>query len=251
MTAVLDAGPAAVLSHRSAAALWGLPGFDLRRLEVSRLRGLDGRQPVAATIHRPRCLPAHHVTVVDGIPCTSVARTIFDLAAVGVPAPRLERLVDTVITRSPATSNRLHQLMGELAARGRPGITVMRAVLATRPEGAKVAASGLEARFEKLVAEAGAGPVERQVDVGGHEWVGRVDYLDRELGIVYEVDSVLHHTSVVDERNDQARDGALHRAGFATVVRISEHAIWYCPAEVVDRIRAVRRDRLASCPRPA
>ncbi|HEX2701508.1 MAG TPA: hypothetical protein VHM89_15010, partial [Acidimicrobiales bacterium] len=43
-------------------------------------------------------------------------------------------------------------------------------------------ASGLEARFARLLAEAGGAPLEAQVDVGGHEWVGRVDFLDRSLG---------------------------------------------------------------------
>ncbi len=48
MCAVLDAGPGAVLSHRAAAAWWGLPGFDLRPIDVTRPRGLTGAPPTLA-----------------------------------------------------------------------------------------------------------------------------------------------------------------------------------------------------------
>src|SRR5438309_351106 len=79
LAAVLAAGQGAVASGRSAAALWGLPGFREGPLEISRPEGL-GHRPVLGAQRRPCHLPDHHVTVVDGIAVTTIERTLFDLA---------------------------------------------------------------------------------------------------------------------------------------------------------------------------
>ena len=77
MAAVLAAGDGAVLSHRSAAAVWGLLASGLVDVTVpSQHRPLTG-----VCFHRSR-LPDDEVTRVDGIPVTSVPRTLIDLAAV-------------------------------------------------------------------------------------------------------------------------------------------------------------------------
>ena len=77
MAAVLDAGPGAVLSHRAAAGLWGLPGFDLGELHVSRTRGGTRRATVLAVVHQPTSLDAHHRAVRNRIPVTTLARTVW------------------------------------------------------------------------------------------------------------------------------------------------------------------------------
>lgn len=86
MAAVLFCGTGAVLSHRSAAALWGVRDPSSRAIEVtvprkSRSRGGIQRHYAA--------LPADEVTVERGIPVTSAPRTLFDLAAV-LPAAAVE-----------------------------------------------------------------------------------------------------------------------------------------------------------------
>ena len=87
MAAVLASGPEAVLSHRAAAALWGIRRV-AHPLEVScpRLRRRPGIRS-----HWSR-LPADEITVEDGIPVTTPARTLFDLAGV-VPLAQLQRAV--------------------------------------------------------------------------------------------------------------------------------------------------------------
>ncbi|MGQ0519719.1 MAG: DUF559 domain-containing protein [Actinomycetota bacterium] len=240
MIAVLDAGPGAVVSHGSAAALWGLPGFSFSTHHVSRPRSRSRCEALVAVVHHPRFLPASHVTDRHGIPVTTLARTLFDLAG-GVHPARLDRLVETVVGRSPSILPTLHAMLEELGATGRGGITVLRAVLADRPPGYVATASGLEARFARILADAGEPPLDRQVDVGGHEWVGRVDFLDRALKIVVEVDSDIHHSSPLDRARDARRDGLLREAGWAAVVRISEDEIWRHPHQVVARVRAARR----------
>lgn len=241
MLAVMDAGDVAVASHWMAAWLWRLTGFDLDRLDVTVLRGNDTRAPRMATLHRPRLLLPHHVTHVENVPVTSIARTVFDMAGVLSPR-RTERLVDTVVTRSPSMLEVLHRTLDELAARGRAGITTMRTLLAERPVGTPVVASGLEARFEEILRMAGEAPLSRQVDAGGHDWIGRVDFCDRELALLVEVDSALHHTSLLDMRLDAIRDEALTAAGWRKIVRIPEHWIWHEPWRVVAAIRSARAE---------
>ena len=236
MVAVLEGGPAAIASHEAAAWLWRLPGFGPTP-DVIRPRNTYA----GPTAHRPRLLLPEHETTVRGIRCATLPRTIFDLAAI-LPMGRTARLIDTVVTRSPAMLPALQVMLPRLACRGRSGITVMRTLLDERPVGSKVPASGLERRFEQLCRNAGITGLERQVDVGGHSWLGRVDYLRSDLGLIVEVDSDLHHTSVTDKANDAARDASLLAAGYRRVERVSEENIWYRPSVAVENILAAIRD---------
>ncbi|HSH23618.1 MAG TPA: hypothetical protein VK975_06110, partial [Acidimicrobiales bacterium] len=108
------------------------------------------------------------------------------------------------------------------------------------PLGYIAPASGTEARLARLLAEAGEAPLDRQVDVGGHEWVGRVDFADPALKILVEVDSALHHSSRLDRAADRRRDGALGDAEWQWVVRISEDQVWRRPREAVALVRQAR-----------
>jgi len=152
MAAVLDAGHGALGSIVTAAAVWELPGFGLRELDVTRGGRRTSRTPPLARLHRPVLLLPHHRTVRNGIPVTTLARTIFDLAGSGVNPARIARLVNMTANKSPGTLVALHRTLDELAKKGRPGITVMREVLAARPVGSVLPASGLEMRFEHLLA---------------------------------------------------------------------------------------------------
>jgi hypothetical protein len=88
MAATFATGPGAVISHRSAAILHGLLGSAAARIDVtSRCRRSPGRSIRA---HQTRTLAPQDVTAVDGIPVTSIARTLLDLTDV-VPARHVER----------------------------------------------------------------------------------------------------------------------------------------------------------------
>ena len=90
MAAVLAGGDGAVLSHRSAAALWRLRPSARGQAEVT-APGRRGRRP-AIQFHQTR-LRADEVTVHDGIPVTTVARTLLDLASV-VEQRQVERAIN-------------------------------------------------------------------------------------------------------------------------------------------------------------
>ena len=134
----------------------------------------------------------------------------------------------------------LHKMLKHLAKRGRPGIRVMRVILAARPVGTKVAASGYEARFDEVLANAGITGFRRQVDLGGHSWIGRFDYIDGVTGVIVEIDSVEHHTSPTDLAADAERDAAAIAAGVPEVVRISTEDLFPRPYLVVATVQEVR-----------
>jgi hypothetical protein len=79
MAAVLTCGSGAVLSHRDAAALWRIR--PRHRGKIALTAPAKGRSPAGVARHSS-LLPPDEVTVRDGIPVTTVPRTIFDLAAV-------------------------------------------------------------------------------------------------------------------------------------------------------------------------
>jgi very-short-patch-repair endonuclease len=182
------------------------------------------------------------VTEVQGIAVTTPARTIFDLAGDPAVHPgRVERVLDTAWARRLVTYRSLHQMLHSLAKRGRPGIGVMRSLLADRPVDYRPPESGLESRFRQLLSEAGLPPMERQVDVGDEAgWIGRVDFIDRANRVIVQIDSDLYHGSVLDQQRDATQTAALRAAGYV-VVRIVEFDLWHRKDEVLNQLRALRR----------
>lgn len=203
---VLDAGPRPVVSHTSAAALWRLA-----TLHVSRARTRSTCAVALGAVHH----------IIAGLPCHRTARHPSDRG--GSHRVRRGRRDPSRPcraarrhrgTRSPSALPTFHALLDELGASGRSGVAAMRAVLATRPVGHVVAESGLEARFERILAAAGEGPLERQVR--GRTRMDRSRRLPRPgMRIVVEVDSHLHHSSPLDRRADQhtGRGAAASRLG--------------------------------------
>lgn len=123
MAAALAAGPEAVLSHRTAGQLWSLVPRSGHRLEITRptyfrpLRGIRG--------HRS-ALPEDERTVVDGIPVTTVPRTILDLTTV-VPRRQVERALNEVEVRRLTDPLSIPDLLARYPRRR--GSAVLRALL--------------------------------------------------------------------------------------------------------------------------
>jgi hypothetical protein len=236
MAGVLDLGVGAVVSRTAAAALWGLSGFDSELVHVTRPRCASSRTSQLAIVHESRFLPAHHCTTRDGIPVTTVARTLFDLAGCLHPL-RTARAVDNALSYHFVALENLRRVAIELVARGRRGSTLMRELLAARGAGYIPTESGLEADFLALLVAAGIELPEGQVDLGGDGWIGRVDFYYRVLRLVIEIDSHTFHSTLLDIQADERRDESMRAAGFR-VMRITEEQLRERPAEVVVRVRA-------------
>lgn len=239
LAAVLAGGDGACATHRTAAALHALPGFGRRHLEIAVLRG---RRPRAtgATVHHVGELPDHHRRVVEGIPVTSVARTIFDLCGCVHPA-RAERALDHCLTRAMVTIPSCWRVLYDLAERGRPGTAWMRVLLQARGDGYVAPASELERTMLELVEDAGLPRPEREIDLGDADgWVGRVELVFREAKVLVEVDSRLHHTALADYEHDRARDNRFVAEGFR-VLRFTADQILHQPDAVVATLRRALR----------
>lgn len=243
LAAVLRAGPEAVASHGSAAASHGIPGFSLERIEVlAPQRSRPRPQPPGL---RWSCrMPAHHRTTRDGIPVTTVARTLFDLCATVHPK-RAERAVDTCLARGLVSFAELLEVFEDLAGRGRTGTRVMREILTDRSPEYVAPASELERRFVEIVRRAGLPEPERQVDLGTRTgWVGRVDFLFRGVNLVVEVDGRPYHSALLDLEADQLRDYRLSASG-RRVLRLRARLLRQQPELVVRLLREAFASRAA------
>ena len=234
MAAVLAAGPGAVLSHTSAAGLLGLPGFGVEPLVVSMPRGR--RSVPGVRLEQSLCLPAHHQRQVDGIPCTSIAWTLFDLCG-DVNAHRAERALDNALARKRVTIPALWRVLDDLAVQGRAGVVLLRQLLTERGGRYIPPESELEARFLDLVKEHGLPVPARQVDLGDtDQWLGRFDFVWRAERLVVEVDGAAFHDGLLDRRRDAQRTAELESLGW-TVLRLRWHDVVLTPRAVIAEIR--------------
>jgi very-short-patch-repair endonuclease len=238
LLAVLDAGPGAYLSGGPAVAWWGLPGFDLRDLQVTRPRGITSTRATFATLHQVLDLRAEHVTVLDGVPIVRPERAFIEVCATTHPQ-RAARMLDNAWSRGLLSGPSARRVLDELAERGRNGIAVARQILDERPDDYVPPASGLEARFAQIVGDAGLPPMRRQVDSGGERWSGRVDFRAVDLPLVVECQSERYHASLSDRADDARRRARLEADGF-TVVEVWDVEIWHRPRDVVQRLLAAR-----------
>ena len=204
---MLACGHGAVLSHRSAAALWCIRPSAGAGVDVT----VSGRRAGQAPGHPapPRALwRAQDIRIRDGIPVTSPARTLVDLADV-VSRRAVERAFDE------AEYLRL-DCTGLTPIAGRPGLGRLRDVLAHHEAGSTRTRSELEERFLELCAGRGLPAPEVNARLNGHE----VDFLWRGAGLVVELDGRAAHDTRRAFERDRMRDAELAVAG-QRVVRVT------------------------------
>jgi very-short-patch-repair endonuclease len=239
LAAVLDASPGAFACGHTAATLWGILGYPILPVQITRARGVTGRRTRLAVLHEVKCLLPRHVTVLDAIPVVRPERLALELCASEHPL-RAARAVDDMWRRRLLSRRSLRRFVGDASAQGRPGVQVLRALLDERGDDYVPCASNLESRFAAIVARSGLPEMRRQVDSGGDVWVGRVDFRDERLPLIVEIQSERYHTALTDARADKVRLAALRDAGF-TVVEITEDQVWHHPHEVIRLIEEARR----------
>jgi len=207
--AVLAYGDESLLSHRSAAALWGIARWRGRPIDVTAPTGRQGpSRREGIWIHRGRLHPEDRAER-GGIPVTTVARTLFDLAEV-VDFTQLERAWEE------ADRLKLLQLraMEQVCQRGygRRALRPIRRLLA-EARAATTTRSPLEDRFQGFCRAYDLPPSQANVHVLGHE----VDVLWPTARLIAELDSWEHHSHRAAFERDRARDPKLLLAGYRTI----------------------------------
>jgi very-short-patch-repair endonuclease len=228
MAAVLAYGPQAVLSHRSASAHWDIgPGF--WKIEVTTPQPRRSRKGIRA--HRATLHP-EDVTVRDGIPVTSVARTILDLAA-KLRHDALTRLIEDADRTERFDLKALERAMARRPHA--PGVRRLKTVLAAY-KGPADTRSKLERDFRALIVSSGLPEPQYNVVVAGLS----VDVYWPQWRLVVELDGDPYHDNPRAFEMDRIRDATLQKAGIR-VLRVTGHRLDNAPSDVLADIIALSR----------
>jgi very-short-patch-repair endonuclease len=222
MAALLAVGPAAALSHTSAAALWGIAKQKGNAIHVSVPTHLRRSSSRGITVHRRKELNA---TTHRRIRVVSVVDALVDLAAeVGFDA--LEQALneaDKLDLVDPET------LRAEIEGERRPGAAKLKAVL----DRFTPTDSTLERDFLRIVREAGLPMPRTQQRVNGH----RVDFFWPTLNLVVETDGLRYHRTPAQQARDRVRDQD-HLVAGGRSLRFTWAQVRFDPARVEAVLRA-------------
>jgi predicted transcriptional regulator of viral defense system len=235
MAAVLACGPQGVLSYRSAASLWGLRANGRSVIDVT-VPSRNGRAREGIDVHRSGTLDGSDIDAVDGIPTTSVARTLLDVAEV-IDRRGIERALD----RAEALRLLDVRAIDEVLARagGRRGAAALRAVVSEIRLGTTLTRSELEERFLSICRDAGLPPdaVNAWIpDPGGGG--AEADFVWRRQRLIVEVDGRAEHGTWRAFEHDRRRDQRLMLLGWR-VVRFTWQQVLFEPGHVAATLEAL------------
>lgn len=254
MAAVLACGSGAMLSHRSAAALWGIvrragssvevvvPAEAKRRaagIRVYRRETTPDRLAIATVREhiedpagwRPSSRAFVLSTQVDRIPVTGPSITLIDFAS-RASVGDVEAAVNEADHRRLIDPETLRAILNLLPRR--PGLTKLRHLLDVATP--TLTTTQLERRFLPLVRKSGLPAPTTQRHLGGH----RVDFYWPSLGLVVETDSLRYHRTPFKQSADKRRDNRHARSGLIAL-RFTHTHVTYEPHYVLTELRAATR----------
>jgi hypothetical protein len=223
LAAVLACGPSAVLSHRSAARLWNLSRGGTYRVDVTAPRSVKPKPGIR--LHRPLSLDAVDTTIVDGIPVTSVAQTLLDLAA---PTSRID--VGKLLHEAEVQQVLDMREVWSVLARN-PGAPGARALDWASREEVPFTRSGLEVAALELCREYEIPTPQVNQWVWAGDELTEVDFIWPDARLVVEVDGSRYHSTRWRRRRDAAKTAKLRAAGY-TVHRVTDVQIAGAPGAV-------------------
>ncbi|MFT3864825.1 MAG: DUF559 domain-containing protein [Solirubrobacterales bacterium] len=233
MAAVLVCGDGAVLSHRSAAELWGIGYEEKGRIDVTVRRKAEIHR-VGLKVRSRRSLPERSVVTRRGIPVTNPVQTLIDVATELKPL-RLERAVNEADKLDLVDPETLRRALD--AYPGVPGAKALRTMLDRHTF--RLSDSDLEVFFRPLALAAGFPIPLTKHWVLGYE----VDFWFPDQGLIVEADGLRYHRTPSQQTRMVERDQTHTAAGLA-VLRFTHWQIAHAPNEVTAVLREFRRSRL-------
>lgn len=227
VAALLACGRDAWLGYWTAAGMWELTVSPAARAVAIITRRDLRLRDAGLRVFRVRTLHDDEVTELDGLPITTPARTLLDLASVadaGVVERALHRAVPRIVARDEILA--LLERYPRRQGRGR-----LRGLLDASAPG--VTRSEAERAFLRLLRSGGVRPPETNVILEGYE----VDCLWRVQRLVVEVDGRAYHSDALSFERDRERDAALVGAGFR-VMRVTWKQIDTQPRRLLVRVAA-------------
>jgi hypothetical protein len=232
MAAVLACGTGAALSHRSSGDHVGIRPTSRARIDVT-VPGQRGRRRKGLDVHRSS-LAAEDITPVNGIPCTTVARTLIDLAEV-IDQRQIELAIDRAEQRRIFDRAALERALAR--ADGRAGASVLRRLMAPADWRPRLTREELEECFLCICRNAGIPEPEVNAWIPFENGIGaEADFLWRERRLVIETDGRETHGTRQAFESDRLRDQRLAVLGFR-VVRFTWRQVEDDPAWVVATLR--------------
>jgi very-short-patch-repair endonuclease len=230
MAATLACGPRAVLSHSSAAALWGI-GSEPEGLTEITMRVFSARERPGIRIHRRPGLQERDIAALSRIPVTGIVRTLIDLSARLHPAG-IERMVNEADTRNLIDPESLQAALASYP--GQHGVGKLKDVVGRRTF--RLTDSELERRFLRLAHDAKLPPPRTRQWINGF----KVDFYWPELGLVVETDGLRYHRTPAQQARDRRRDQA-HAVAGLTPLRFTHEQVCYEAPHVRAALIAVAR----------
>jgi hypothetical protein len=228
MAAVLSCGSRAILSHRSAAALWGIGREGQDGIEVS-VPFASPRERRRIVVYRRPKLRSTDVTTHKGIPVATPVLTLIGFAS-RVGRAELERAVNEADRLGLIDPESLYAALTVYP--GYQGVGPLRAMLGDWKF--RLTDSELERRFLPLAASAGLPPPLTQQKLNGF----KVDFYWPNLRLVVETDGLRYHRTPAQQNRDRLRDQT-HTAAGLTPLRFTHSQIRYEPQRVVAVLRTV------------
>ncbi len=227
-----------VISHRSAAYLWG---FDERQPSpIEATIAYRRRTRVSsAVVHRSKQFDLIDDVEIEGVPVTGPARTVLDCAAVYSPK-ELGFLVDTVIRSKLLDWPDLYDVYIRHAAKGRNGTGKLRQFLDDRYGDRRVPDSRWNRMVGTLLEDSDVNqPVyEHEIYRSDGRFIGRVDLAFPDARLAIELDSVKHHLNHESFVADARRKNALQLAGW-TVLTFTWSDYVDQPHQLVSSVRTM------------
>jgi hypothetical protein len=239
LAGLLAAGPQAVVSHRTAAALFGLRRVTCSSIEVT-VPGRRAPKVHGLVAHRSDLLLLADCTRIGIVPVTAPARTLLDLAPDLEPS-RLGGALDDVLVRHLASLMAVERLLERFAGQRRPGVRALADLVAERRQGLKPSETGLEDELLEVFRAYGLPEPVRQFVLplpGGG--TARFDAAYPDLLLGFEADGDKWHKGLLDKMRDEARDEQCGQIGW-TVRRYGTDDIRDRPAGIADEVVRLRR----------